>query len=110
VAVVKYKRFDILLVSLNMTKGHEIQKTRPCVVISPDEMNDYIKTLIVAPMTSQTKGYPTRINVEFSNKEGEIVLDQIHTIDYTRIVKKLGTLDKKTATAVLETLKELFSP
>ncbi|MEI7494373.1 MAG: type II toxin-antitoxin system PemK/MazF family toxin [Alphaproteobacteria bacterium] len=108
-AVVKHNRFDILLIDLDPTKGSEIQKTRPCVVISPNEMNHHIKTLIVAPMTSQTKGYPTRVRVRFAEKDGEIVLDQIRTIDQTRIVKKVGTLDKKTAIAVLETLKDLFA-
>ena len=105
----KYSRFDILLVNLDPTKGSEIQKTRPCVVISPDEMNHHIKTLIVAPMTSQVKGYPTRVSVRFAEKDGKIVLDQIRTIDQTRVVKKLGTLDKKTALIVLEILKEIFA-
>ncbi len=108
-AVVKYSRFDILLVDLDPTKGSEIQKTRPCVVISPDEMNHNIKTLIVAPMTSQVKKYPTRISIRFDNKDGEVVLDQIRTIDQTRVVKKLGNLDKKAAIIVLETLKEMFA-
>ena len=107
--MVKYSRFDILLVNLDPTKGSEIQKTRPCVVISPDEMNHHIKTLIVAPMTSQVKGYPTRVSVRFAEKDGKIVLDQIRTIDQTRVVKKLGTLDKKTALIVLEILKEIFA-
>lgn len=107
--MVKFNRFDILLVSLDPTLGSEIKKTRPCIIISPDEMNKYIRTFIVAPMTTQVKGYPTRISVTFNDKEGEIVLDQIRTIDKARIVKKLGKIDKECSMSVLETLKEMFS-
>lgn len=82
------KRFDIYLINLDPTLGSEIQKTRPCVIISPDEMNDYIKTVIVAPMTSKGKLYPTRIRCNFQEKEGLIVLDQIRTVDKIRLVKK----------------------
>lgn len=102
-------RFDIFLVSLDPSKGLEIKKTRPCLVISPDEMNKYIKTLIVAPMTSKIRDYPTRILVTFEGKKGNIVLDQIRTIDKSRIVKKLGSLDTETAALVLETLRKMFS-
>jgi mRNA interferase MazF len=102
-------RFDIFLVSLDPSKGLEIKKTRPCLVISPDEMNRYIKTLIVAPMTSKIRDYPTRILVTFEGKKGNIVLDQIRTIDKSRIVKKLGSLDTETASLVLETLRKMFS-
>jgi mRNA interferase MazF len=102
-------RFDIFLVSLDPSKGLEIKKTRPCLVISPDEMNKYIKTLIVAPMTSKIRDYPTRILVTFEGKKGNIVLDQIRTIDKSRIVKKLGSLDTETASLVLETLRKMFS-
>ncbi len=91
--MVNINRFDILLISLDPTKGTEINKIRPCVVISPNEMNKYINTLIVAPMTSKIKNYPTRVTVTFDDKKGNIVLDQIHTIDKSRIIKKLGTLD-----------------
>ena len=108
-AVVGIYRFDVFLVSLDPSQGAEIKKTRPCLVISPDEMNKYIKTLIVAPMTSKTRDYPTRVPVTFNDKEGNIVLDQIRTIDKSRIVKKLGTLDAKTASLVLETLGKMFS-
>lgn len=102
-------RFDIFLVSLDPSKGLEIKKTRPCLVISPDEMNRYIKTLIVVPMTSKIRDYPTRILVTFEGKKGNIVLDQIRTIDKSRIVKKLGSLDTETASLVLETLRKMFS-
>lgn len=101
-------RFDVLLISLDPSKGSEIKKTRPCVVISPNEMNKYIKTIIVAPMTSKIKNYPTRIPVIFDDKEGSIVLDQIRTIDKSRIIKKLGAIDNKTITLVLEVLRNMF--
>jgi mRNA interferase MazF len=102
-------RFVVLLISLDPSQGSEIKKTRPCVVISPNEMNKYIKTIIVAPMTSKIKNYPTRIPVIFDDKEGSIVLDQIRTIDKSRIIKKLGAIDNKTITLVLEVLRNMFS-
>ena len=108
-AVVEICRFDVFLISLDPFQGYEIKKTRPCVVISPDEMNKYIKTLIVAPMTSKIRNYPTRIPVDFNNQTGTIVLDQIRTIDKSRIIKKLGALDHKTSALVLETLVQMFS-
>jgi mRNA interferase MazF len=107
--MVDTNRFDILLVSFDPSQGHEIKKTRPCVIVSPNEMNKYIKTLIVAPMTSKIRNYPTRIPVVFEGKEGTIALDQIRTIDKSRIIRNLGTLDTKTATLVLETLSRMFS-
>jgi mRNA interferase MazF len=102
-------RFDVLLISLDPSQGSEIKKTRPCVVISPNEMNKYIKTIIVAPMTNKIKNYPTRIPVIFDDKEGSIVLDQIRTIDKSRIIKKLGAIDNKTIILVLEVLRNMFS-
>lgn len=108
-AVVNIARFDILLISLDPVQGAEIKKTRPCVVISPNEMNKYIQTIIVAPMTSQMKNYPTRISMIFDDKQGSIVLDQIRTIDKSRIIKKLGTLDAEIAALVLVGLGEMFS-
>lgn len=107
-AVVGTYRFDVFLVSLDPSQGSEIKKTRPCVVISPDEMNKHIKTLIVAPMTSKVRNYPTRVPVTFEDKDGNIVLDQIRTIDKSRIIKKLGTLDDETASLVLKTLGKMF--
>ncbi|MBA3813246.1 MAG: type II toxin-antitoxin system PemK/MazF family toxin [Alphaproteobacteria bacterium] len=101
-------RFDIFLISLDPTMESQIQKTRPCLVVSPNEMNRHIKTIIIAPMTSTIKEYPTRIPVKFDGKEGSIVLDQIRTIDKSRIVKKLGTLDRDTATLVLNILGKMF--
>ncbi|HJD59542.1 MAG TPA: type II toxin-antitoxin system PemK/MazF family toxin [Rickettsia endosymbiont of Omalisus fontisbellaquei] len=107
--MVNINRFDILLISLDPTKGTEINKTRPCVVISPNEMNKYINTLIVAPMTSKIKNYPTRVPVTFDDKKGNIVLDQIRTIDKSRIIKKLGILDNETINLVFKTLEKIFS-
>ena len=103
------KRFDIFLVSLDPTIGSEIQKTRPCVIISPDEMNRYITTVIVAPMTTKGREYPTRVNCHFQGKDGQIVLDQIRTIDKTRLIKKLGELSQDERKMVLDILAEMFS-
>ncbi len=102
-------RFDIFLVALDPTVGSEIQKTRPCVIISPDEMNRHIRTVIVAPMTTKGRPYPTRVPVSFQQKSGQIVLDQIRTVDKTRLVKKLGKLDPPTQQHVLQPLAELFA-
>jgi len=104
------KRFDVFLISLDPTKGHEIKKTRPCVVISPNEMNDNISTVIVAPMTSKGRNYPTRIKCTFQGIQGQVVLDQIRTIDKIRLIKRLGSLSSKTQASILSALGELFSP
>ena len=101
-------RFDIFIVALDPMLGSEIKKTRPCVVISPDEMNHNIKTVIIAPMTSAIKNYPSRIPLEFQGKKGQIVLDQIRTVDKTRLVKKTGRLKKNTYEKVASTLQEMF--
>lgn len=103
------KRFDLYLVQLNPTVGGEIKKTCPCVIISPDEMNDNINTVIIAPMTTKGKSYPTRIPCEFQGKKGNIVLDQIRTVDKTRLVKKLGTLTTSEKEQILSTLAEMFA-
>ena len=105
----KISRFDIFLISLDPTKGSEIKKTRPCVVISPNEMNRNIRTVIVAPMTSSKRNYPTRVNLMFQNKSGQIVLDQIKTVDQQRLIKKLGSISSSTQTKVLQILKEFFA-
>lgn len=102
-------RFDVFLVNLDPTIGSEIQKTRPCVVISPDEMNKYITTVIVAPMTTKGQSYPTRVACQFQGRDGQIVLDQIRTVDKTRLVKKLGQIDSDEQKAVLDTLAEMFT-
>ncbi|ANV83973.1 transcriptional regulator [Picosynechococcus sp. PCC 7003] len=103
------KRFDVFLVNLDPTIGSEIQKTRPCVIISPDEMNRHIATVIVAPMTTKGKAYPTRVICQFQGKSGQIVLDQIRTIDKSRLVKKLGQISQDEQRIVLETLAEMFA-
>lgn len=103
------KRFDVFLVNLDPTVGSEIQKTRPCVIISPDEINRNIATVIIAPMTTKGKAYPTRIACRFQDKDGQIVLDQIRTIDKTRLVKKLGQISQDKQRVVLDTLAELFA-
>ena len=108
--MVSFKRFDIVLVSLDPSRGSEIQKTRPCLIISPDEMNKYIKTVIIAPMTSTQKDYPTRILITFEDTTGNIVLDQIRTIDKSRILKTIGKLENaKAQQNVLDTLVDMFT-
>lgn len=102
-------RFDVYLVNLDPTVGSEIKKTRPCLVISPDEMNHNIRTVIVAPMTTKGKPYPSRVKCKFRGKSGLIVLDQIQTIDSNRIVKRLGRIHKQTEVKVLDLLGEIFA-
>jgi mRNA interferase MazF len=102
------RRFEVYLVNLDPTVGSEIRKTRPCVVISPDEMNLHIRTVIVAPMTTQGQAYPTRVACRFEGKSGQIVLDQIRTVDRRRLVKKLGKLTESQASATLEVLAAMF--
>jgi len=102
-------RFDVCLISLDPTVGSEIKKIRPCLIISPDEMNHNIRTIIVAPMTTAGKDYPTRVRCTFKRKKGQIVLDQIRTIDKTRIIKKLGTIGPKTQIEVISVLLQLFT-
>ena len=101
-------RFDVFLVALEPTIGHEIKKTRPCTVISPDEMNHHIGTVIIAPMTTKGRGYPTRVPCTFQGVEGQIVLDQIRTVDKARLVKKLGRLSATAADRLLNVLIEMF--
>ena len=103
-------RFDVLLVALDPTLGREIKKTRPCLVISPNEMNMNISTVILAPMTSKGRDYPTRIPCRFQGVTGQIVLDQIRTVDKKRVVRKLGSLEKRIQEKVLRLLGELFAP
>jgi mRNA interferase MazF len=102
-------RFDVYLINLDPTVGSEIQKTRPCMIISPDEMNRHIHTVIVAPMSTVGKDYPTRVKCKFKKKKGQIVLDQIRTIDKTRLIKKLGKIDSETQLEVISVLQRLFA-
>jgi len=104
------KRFDVYLVNLDPTIGKEIKKTRPCLIVSPDEMNQFISTVIVAPMTTKGRDYPSRVPCLFQRKKGQIVLDQIRTIDKNRLIKNLGRIDSKTASITLSTIAELFAP
>ena len=103
------KRFDVFLVNLDPTIGAEIQKTRPCLVISPDEMNDYIQTVIVAPMTTKQRPYPTRVSCRFEQRDAHIVLDQLRTVDKRRLIKRLGRIDRRTQREVLDVLAEMFA-
>ena len=103
-------RFEVYLVNLDPTIGSEIQKTRPCLVVSPNEMNRAIRTVIVAPMTTMGRAYPTRVSCRFQGRDGQIALDQIRAMDRVRLVKKLGRLDRKSATKVLQKVQEMFSP
>jgi len=103
-------RFDVYLVRLDPTEGREIRKTRPCVIISPDEMNRHIGTVIVAPMTTKGRAYPTRVSLRFQKRSGQIVLDQLRTVDRSRLVKRAGRIDEATARKVLGLLGEMFAP
>lgn len=103
------KRFEVYLINLDPTIGHEIKKTPPCVIISPDEMNQYISSVIVAPMTTKGRKYPTRISCSFQGKQGQIILDHIRTVDQKRLVKKLGLISKSSQEKTLQIFKEMFA-
>ena len=112
-AVVKaedVRRGDVFLVSLDPAKGGEIQKTRPCVVVSPDELNAYLRTFIVAPLTTGGHPYPFRVPCRFEGRAGYIVIDQIRTVDRERLVRRLGKLSPPTLGRVLAILQEMFTP
>lgn len=102
------RQYKVVLVNLDPTVGGEIKKTRPCVILSPNEMNKYLKTIVVAPMTSSSKGYPTRIEVNHNNKIGWVVLDQIRTIDKSRIIKSYSSLSPSEIKSIKSILKETF--
>ncbi len=102
------RRTDIWMVSLDPTIGREIKKIRPCMIISPDEANKYLDTVMIAPLTSTVRHYPSRVNCTFNNKKGQIVIDQIRAIDKVRLVKKLGIIDEKTAVEVFNLLQAYF--
>ncbi len=103
------KRFAIFLVSLDPTYGSEIKKTRPCLIISPDEMNANLTTVIIAPMTTRSRGYPSRVPAKLKGKSGEIVLDQLRTIDKHRLIKRLGQLDEALSQKVCSVLIDMFA-
>lgn len=104
------RRFDVYLVNLDPTVGREIRKSRPCLVVSPDEMNQHIGTVIVAPMTTKGRMYPTRVLCSFQGKAGQVVLDQVRTVDKSRLFQKMGRIDKQTQEQVLSVLAEMFAP
>lgn len=101
-------QYDIILVNLDPTIGSEIKKTRPCVVVSPDEMNKHLRTVVIAPMTTSSKSYPTRVEIKHDNKIGWVVLDQIRTIDKQRIINGLGNLSKPEIKEVKAIIKETY--
>jgi mRNA interferase MazF len=100
---------EVWLISLDPVLGSEIQKTRPCLIVSPDEMNRYLRTVIIAPMTTTERPYPTRVGVMFQSKRGQVALDQLRAVDRQRLVRKLGSVSEKTARAVAGCLVEMFS-
>jgi mRNA interferase MazF len=104
------KRFEVYLMNLDPTVGSEIRKTRPCLIISPDELNRFLRAVIVSPMTTKGTTYPTRVACKFQGKRGQVVLDQMRTVDKARLVRKLGKLDKQTQSEVLLILGEMFAP
>ena len=101
-------QYSIVLINLDPTFGSEIQKTRPCIIVSPNEMNKYLNTIVISPMTSSLKEYPTRIPVKHNDKKGMIAIDQIRTVDKKRIIKTLGKLSKTEIKQTKEVLKETF--
>ena len=103
-------RGDVFLVSLGPARGGEIQKTRPCVIVSPDELNAYLRTVIVAPLTTGGHPYPFRVPCRFEGRAGYVVIDQIRTIDRERLVRRLGKLSPSTLGRVLAILQEMFTP
>jgi len=104
------QRGEVFLVTLDPTRGSEIQKTRPCVVVSPDELNAHLRTVIVAPLTTGGQKYPFRVPCRFANKSGQVVIDQLRTVDRERLVRHLGRLSPSTFSRVLGTLQEMFAP
>lgn len=108
-AVGAARRGDVYLVALDRTRGHKIRNTRPCAVVSPDELNDHLQTVLVAPMTTGGHPYPFRIACRFQRRDGYVVLDQMRTVDTGRLVRRLGTLSAATLRTVLSTLQEMFA-
>ena len=102
------KQYEIVLVNLDPTMGSEIQKTRPCVIVSPNEINDNLRTVVIAPMTSTSRKYPTRVKIKHNSQDGWVVIDQIRTIDKIRIVKKFGSLTEKEILECKRVIRETF--
>lgn len=103
------RRDDVWLVALDPTQGAEIQKTRPCLVVSPDEMNDYLRTVIIAPMTTALLRYPSRVSVTFQGKKGQVALDQLRSLDQRRLLTRLGKISSTAAHEVCSVLTEMFA-
>ena len=101
-------QYDIYLINLDPTIGHEIKKKRPCVIISPNEMNQYISTVIIAPMTSKSHSYPSRVSITFQGEDGWIVLDQIRAVDKVRLIKKIGAVNTRTIQKIKEVIDEML--
>jgi len=110
VELVRPARGDVFLIELDPTRGSEIRKTRPCLVVSPDELNLHLRTVIVAPMTTGGHAYPWRVRCRFREKAGFVALDQLRTVDSERLVKRLGRISPGILSAVLSTLQEMFTP
>lgn len=110
VTIETVRRGEVFLVNLNPTRGSEIQKTRPCVVVSPDELNEHLRTVIVAPLTTSGQAYPFRVSCRFGGRVGRVVLDQIRTVDRERLVRRLGQLSPDTLGRTLAVLEEMFAP
>jgi len=102
------KRFEVWSIELNPTVGHEISKIRPCVIISPDEANKFLKTVIIVPLTSTIKHYPTRVNCKFKGKQGQLAIDQIRAVDIKRLKDKLGVLQEDTCKTLCHTIEVMF--
>lgn len=102
------KQYEVYFINLDPTKGSEVKKTRPCVVLSPNEMNKHLNTLIISPLTSTIKDYPTRIDVQVKRKNGQVMLDQIRTIDKSRLESKLGSISKKEISQIKQCIKEML--
>lgn len=104
----KAEQYEVVIVNLDPTIGSEIKKTRPCLILSPDEMNRYLNTIVIAPITSQSRDYPTRVPIELDGRENWVVIDQIRTIDKSRIVKKLAKVNKQETLAIKAILRQTF--
>ncbi|MGE5191021.1 MAG: type II toxin-antitoxin system PemK/MazF family toxin [Deltaproteobacteria bacterium] len=104
------RRGEVFLVALDPTRGSEIRKTRPCLVVSPDELNAHLRTVIVAPLTTRGQSYPFRVPCRFARQNGQVVVDQLRTVDRERLVRHLGRLSPPTFSRVLSTLQEMFAP
>ena len=107
--MVTVRRFDVYLVSLDPAVGSEIKKTRPCVIVSPDESNEALNTVVIAPMTTTLHAYPTRVRLRFQGKDGEIAIDQLRAIDKRRLVKRVGSISAETKKKLSTTLLEFFA-